>query len=288
MKNLILIISTSFILRITYGQNIPNSGFEQWQGNDPVNWNTPNTFTSTYGIVTVTPETTLPYSGSYAVKMETKSLFGFNVPGFITLGQITINVQNPNPVTILGGVPFNQRPQYFEGYYKYLPSQGDNCIFQAFLLKRNLQTNAIDTIAKAIFTQNVATNEWTLFKTEFQYYSQETPDTIQINFSSSNPNAALVGSKLYIDNISVTGGSFISNIVFKENYYYYLENNYLNFVLNKNTNLKTINLYDITGKKVFTKHTYNDIVKIIVEKNNLYLYEILTEKNRFTGKILVL
>lgn len=273
----------------SYSQEIPNSDFEQWQGNDPVNWHTPNSFTATYGVVTVTPETTAPYSGNYSVKMETKSLFGYTIPGFITSGQISVNVQNPNPVTILGGVPFSQRPQYFEGYYKYLPSTGDNCIIQAFLLKRNSQNNSVDTIAKALFTQNTTVSDWTLFKLEFQYLSQEYPDTIQINFSSSNPNTAVVGSKLYVDNISVTGGSLLNNYYFfKDNYSYYIENNELHFIFNKNFGAKVINFYDITGKKISLNEINSNRIKISLNKNKIYIYEIVTDESIYTGKIIAM
>ncbi|NMC99551.1 MAG: hypothetical protein GYA62_07520, partial [Bacteroidales bacterium] len=112
--NKYLLFVFTFYSFLSFGQTIPNADFENWTSGNPDGWQTPNSFTQQYGAVTVTQESANPQSGSYSVRLETKSIFGYAVSGLITNGQISINLSNTPPITILVGTTFTERPNHFK------------------------------------------------------------------------------------------------------------------------------------------------------------------------------
>ena len=89
MKKLyILLIIIVFGQGVAFAQNAatPNPGFENWTqvGNrwDPDDWNTLNPNTGIIGILTCTRATGADvHSGTYAIKLTTKSVFGVTANG---------------------------------------------------------------------------------------------------------------------------------------------------------------------------------------------------------------
>ena len=106
---------------------IPESGFENWSSggcDEPSGWNTVNGSTSILGLCTAQEETSNPYFGSSALKIETGEL-GFpvfqTVPGLVS--NRTIDIQSQS---VSGGVPFTERPTAFTGWYRAEPQNGDS------------------------------------------------------------------------------------------------------------------------------------------------------------------
>jgi Putative carbohydrate metabolism domain len=141
--------------------------------------------------------------GQYAAKLTTQSFSTLLVAGLLASGSF-----NPgnllNPLTI--GRPFTQKPANFKGCYKYSPVGGDSCAIISIITRWNTQTNQRDTIAEAggIFAN--AIDSYTNFDFPYEYYTQDTPDSIQLVLTSSADGAnsnGQVGSAMWVDNISL-------------------------------------------------------------------------------------
>jgi len=294
MKNFLLSV---FILISFYGfsQTIPNPDFENWTSGNPDGWQNPNSFTQTYGAVTVTQESASPQSGSYSVKLETKSIFGYAVTGLITNGQISVNLSNTPPITIIGGTNFTERPNHLKGYFKYTPATGDYCSITALLLKKNTGTNQFDTIGVAQYMCNTAVSSWTEFDAPFSYGMGDTPDTIQVVAMSSNPNAAVAGSILYLDHLYFEGGT-MGNQVLRLNdavqVYPNPANDILNVYFGKPIAKQAIvNIFNATGQQVkqdmIPANTQLTSINIYNLRKGLYFVQVQMGKENYTKKISV-
>jgi len=290
-----LLISFVFVGYFGMAQIIPNADFENWTGGNPNEWQTPNSYTQQYGAVTVTQEADNPHSGTYSVKLETKSIYGYAVSGLITNGQISVNLSNPNPITILGGTPFNERPNHFKGYFHCTPVSGDYCTIVALLLKKNVQTNQYDTVGIAQYINNTPVSDWTMFDAPFAYAMGDTPDTMQIVAVSSNPNAAIVGSTLWVDHLYFEGGT-LGNNIYKLNDKIQVfpnpANDLLNIYFGKPTAGQTsITIFNSTGQRI--KHTIIPAGTQISSLNiydltkGIYIIHIQNNNDRFVQKISV-
>lgn len=285
-----------FILNLAaLGQVIPNADFENWTSGSPDGWQTPNSFTQQYGAVTVTQESANPQSGNYSIKLETKSIFGYAVSGLITNGQISINLSNTPPITILGGTTFTERPNHFKGYFHYSPATGDYCTIVALLLKKNTQTNLFDTVGVAQFINNTSVSGWTMFDAPFAYAMGDSPDTLQIVALSSNPNAALAGSILWVDHLYFEGGT-LGNHTLKLNdavqIYPNPANDIINIYFGKPTaGQTTVSVFNSTGQRVketiIPSGTQITSLNIYDLRKGLYVVQIQSVNGRFVQKISV-
>lgn len=277
----------------SFSQNLPNPNFENWTSGNPDGWQTPNPYTQNYGVVTVTQESANPQSGNYSVKLETKNIFGYSLTGLITNGQISVNVNDTPPIKILGGTPFTERPNHFKGYFKYIPASGDYCSIIALLLKKNTSTNQFDTIGIAEYICNTTISTWTEFDAQFTYFMNDTPDTIQAVAMSSNPNAAVVGSILYLDSLYFEGGTMNNQVMCLNNLvqiYLNPANNILNVYFGNPTKKTVIvNLYNVTGQlvkqNIIPSNTQLTSLNLYNLKKGLYFVQVQLGKDNYTQKI---
>lgn len=221
MKNQIIFIflilgslTNSFCKKSESNQNpqntIPNSDFETWIEDDsfekPQDWNTSNF--SLYGVVTfntVEKITDNLQSGDFCSKLTTQSQLINNnevkVAGLITLGNFDVNLASRR-ARISGGIPFISKPIGLDGYYKYTAANIDSCFVDITLTKFNTQRSVQDTIAHARFSSSSVSN-WTHFDLPIKYFSNETPDSMNIVILSSDTSIFEAGSTLWIDNLSL-------------------------------------------------------------------------------------
>ena len=189
---------------------IPNSNSELWveetDFENPQNWSTSNF--SLYGVVTFNTVDKLTddvYSGSFCPKLETKSQFVNNsevkVVGLLTLGSFDVNLAT-RQAHITGGIPFISKPLGLEGYYKYTAANIDSCFVDIALTKFNSQLSVQDTVAHGRFSSSSVTS-WTHFDLPIKYFSDETPDSMNIVILSSDTSIFEAGSTLWIDNLSL-------------------------------------------------------------------------------------
>lgn len=206
------IVVMIFILMVTIGATgqtvVPNGGFETWINDttyeNPQYWDTPNKEISSIPIfgTTVVSKSTDHEEGIYSAKLETKhiAILPVNIPGFITLGNLTIDLINFT-YTITGGVPINDNPTHLQGFYKYIPKGGDSCLIAIALFKTI--GNVADTIGSGYFSTHDTINDWTPFSAWINYNTIATPDTMNIIALSSAQNTPTAGTILYVDNITL-------------------------------------------------------------------------------------
>lgn len=257
MKKIIFVLL--YLIGFTaYSQEIPNPGFEVWQNDagydEPETWTTPNStsYVFPFYVLTVTKETDA-YEGSFSAKLETKEIIGIPVPGLITLGELHVDVFN-NTSEITGGVPFSSRPDKINGYFKYFPQPNDSLLIAVFMLKHNNSTGNLDTIGIGAFSSAQTTNSFTAFEAAIDYYTEDIPDSMNILILSSDVTNPVVGSILYVDNLSFSNdvGNDYSSLETAGNVFPNPANDRLFFNLNAFSN-NIIEIYDLSGKRLIFK-----------------------------------
>ena len=210
----IFVLSTNLFSQ----QQVINSDFETWDlypgsngypdyenPNPDGTWATGNLSSHlTLGVTPMTEKTTDCVSGNYAVKMTTQEIFNLPAAGSCWLGTLTMS--GYTPITTFG-IPYTDKPNYFNGYYKYIPVQGDSCHIYAYLSKWNIATGKRDTIAWTALLGKTTVSTYHTFSLEFDYYLQDTPDSITMVFTSSANGEnyeGQIGSTLYIDNVKLS------------------------------------------------------------------------------------
>jgi hypothetical protein len=205
---LILLSMVFFVKSFSQGI-VPNGDFELWTSHtnyqDPLYWDTPNAEVATIPIfgVEVVTRSTDHESGSYSVKLTTQhiTLPAFDIPGFITLGNLTINLTS-GTYSVTGGVPVTDRPTHLQGYYKFLPVGGDSCVIGIGMLKR--QGGIRDTIGSGYFSTKSAVTDWTFFSAWIDYTDTIAPDSMNIvALSTAQETGMHAGTTLYVDNLSL-------------------------------------------------------------------------------------
>jgi len=170
-----LLLSALFVVAViaamAQDEDIPNAGFEEWAGGEPVDWNTLDGDILGTEFDMVTEENDDPYSGVASARLETVSEFIFlygevEMPGLITLGELEVDPINQDG-DVFGGVPYTGTPESLSGYYKYFPAEGDTAALGAVLYKWNGTTR--DTLAGGDFTVWEEVSEWTEFVAEMEY-----------------------------------------------------------------------------------------------------------------------
>lgn len=209
-KNLYFVLLVLIAQTKVFSQQIPNSNFEQWDGNDPIPW----TAYITYIIKFYTAEkTTDAKDGQYAVKLETVNFFGYKIPGMIQLGQLNTSTLEP-----YGGIPFTSKPNAMSIWLKYFPQNGDSLVIYCYLSKYNPITHKRKLFGGTFWTLNRTVSKYTQFLIPIYYIDTLIPDTINI-FISSSYKQITPGSKAFIDKIELLYGNYLlpPNADFPEN-----------------------------------------------------------------------
>lgn len=209
MKYIITIVALfSIFSNDVLAQATPNAGFENWTSvsafpsnyDVPDNWDNANPQTaivSTYSCEKATGGDV--HTGSAAVKLITKNIFGNDVPGVVTTGTLPSSAGNP----ITGGMPYTLRPDSIVGWYKYTPQGGDNGFAEITLF--GSAANNADTVAKATFETPTATvGTYTRFSAPLVYFSSNAVANSIWLLSSSNSDVSLaVGSEAFYDDLEL-------------------------------------------------------------------------------------
>ena len=259
MKFLFLVlflITSSYI----YTQDIPNNSFETWftatEGHeDPENWSTANTTTNVFPVNKITTtKTDDAYDGSYAAKLTSQAVLTFVAPGFISLGDVNINIWT-QVASITGGIDFNLFPERLTAYYKYSPAEGDFFRFGMWML-RDDGSDVPDTVATALYNGYDEMSEYTYLSINVEYRNEFQPEILNIIAISSNPDNPAAGSTLIIDKIELEYSTgIIENLSDK-----------LSLFPNPTTDSFKINdyfigskltIFDAIGREVYLVNNYN-------------------------------
>lgn len=177
---------------------IPNGGFETWNGTDPASWSTLNPITSLAGFYTAEQGTPAPQGSSYLKLTSTFSaLFGDVLPGYA----VCSNYDFSSGTGDLGGFPYTNRPLYMNGVFKYSTPGVDQAGAAVVFTKWNTTTNTRDTIGGGVlFFDNTAS--WTNFSIQIGYTMPDNPDTCSI-FLTSSIDVGVDGSTFSVDDLSL-------------------------------------------------------------------------------------
>lgn len=198
-KTITLLLAIAFHAS-AFSQALPNQSFENWTSagsyDDPDNWSTLNSATSTFGVITAQKATgTDVHTGNAAILLKTLWVLIQNANGLATTG--TINVANQ---TIDGGIPYTLRPDSLTGWYKCDP-QGVDFGFVDFTL---LDAAGTDTVGFAHFqTPNAAVSTYTYFSVPIVYYNTNVPALSRCVLSSSAGYTSVLNSVLIVDDLEL-------------------------------------------------------------------------------------
>jgi len=311
MKKIITISIAVILASIAVAQTeLPNMNFEDWhenhystwfpnnfywEPNTDGNWNIWETGNSASTTVNVFPteRTEDAESGNYAVRMETKSVFGQPAAGNIFTGHFIADMFDSQA---LFGVPFTGTPDAFRGWYKFTPGtidgNPDTCAIYAILSKWN-GTQRVE-IAKAELYTYQTVSSYTSFDLPFVYLSTDVPDTISIVLTSSKHGDEFIGgtgSTLFADDLSLYyDNSIVEDATNKMDVKIFFNSYSQSIRIQRNTNASAhIDLYDITGKKIFTAAVYSNFAEIKLPNlhSGVYICAYSSKFETTTQKIMI-
>ena len=242
MKKFILLnasISLIIGLNSIFAQSIQNGDFEQWTTQGP--FPTPNSWVGGPSIT----QSIDAHAGSFAIHLQTGVFVNpmtgdtLIIPGISATG---ISGQGPGTQPTIG-FACTGRPDSLIGYYKYTAANsGDIPTFEVRISKWNTTSNLPDLIGGA-FIQGIESSIYTRFSFPISYQASTIPDTAVVTLMSSDPAALLLGSELWVDDVSFVYNSagikdetLIASLVIKQQN----DQVVLNHCLNKS--LKIINM----------------------------------------------
>ena len=218
---------------------IPNEGFEQWSGSNPVNWVSGNV----EGFTFVTPSGN-PLSGQFAARLETKAILNNLVPAVLSAGADG------------EGFPASQRHGQLSFYYKFSKTVSTAYLYVSVGFKKGEEG-----IGAGVLAINTPADSYTPVTIPVTYINNEIPDlaVILIQVTDQNLNPAASGSYAEIDDLSF---SILTDVNDEETAVndFSLEQNYPN-PFNPSTRINyqiakddfvTLKLYDIIGNEIAT------------------------------------
>jgi hypothetical protein len=216
---------------------IPNEGFEQWSGSNPVSWVTGNV----EGFTFVTPSGN-PLSGQFAARLETKAILNNLVPAVLSAGSDG------------EGFPVTQRHGQLSFYYKFHKTVSTAYLFVSVGFKKGE-----DGIGAGVLAINEPADNYTPVTIPVTYINSEIPDlgVILIQVTDQNLNPVASGSYAEIDDLSFSILTDVNDEVAGVNDFS-LEQNYPN-PFNPSTRINyqiakddfvTLKVYDIIGNEV--------------------------------------
>lgn len=244
----LMTIIFAMITSVSFSQAVANGDFEAWDSgltfDNPTDWESPNAAIALFSSDWIlTQESADAHGGMYSAYIEAKTITvpfvgTYDIPGILTLGDISVN-QTAGTADINGGVPFTDRPDQLEGFYKFVPVGTDQFLVEVVLLDYDDVNEVIlDTIGVGYYTSNTASVGWEQFIAPITYSSTANPNYMNITILSTNPGNIQVGSGVYVDDLSFfTSPQTTPDLFFSE----YMEGSSYN---------KALEIYNGTGAPV--------------------------------------
>jgi len=264
MKNLLFIVLIFTGISISFAQNIPNAGFEDWypytSGVYPDFWTTSDSIAANNGGGKSVYDSTDAFEGSKCMHLKSVAIviIVFNVtgPGIATNGQISFN---GSTFQFFGGSPDTSRSRFFTARYKYFPTNGtDAAVVKVYLLKNNGGTR--DTIADGVAEISGTHSSYDQLVLAMNYRDFiNQPDTSLIIIQSSrgiNDPTLGVGSELVIDSLGFSGFVGVDELksaVSSVNIFPSPAKDYLNIDVALRNNISlSYGIFDMSGRLVKT------------------------------------
>ena len=228
---------TTLLFASNISAQIPNEGFEQWSGSNPVSWVSGNV----EGFTFVTPSGN-PLSGQFEARLETKSIMGNLVPAVLSAGSDG------------EGFPVSQRHGQLSFYYKFSKTVNTAYLFVSVGFKKGE-----DGIGAGVLAINTPADNYTPVTIPVTYINEEIPDlgVILIQVTDQNLSPAASGSYAEIDDLSFSILTDVNDESAGVNDFS-LEQNFpnpfnpstrINYQIAKD-NFVTLKVYDIIGNEV--------------------------------------
>lgn len=228
---------TTLLFASNISAQIPNEGFEQWSGSNPVSWVSGNV----EGFTFVTPSGN-PLSGQFAARLETKSIMGNLVPAVLSAGSDG------------EGFPVSQRHGQLSFYYKFSKTVNTAYLFVSVGFKKGE-----DGIGAGVLAINTPADNYTPVTIPVTYINEEIPDlgVILIQVTDQNLSPAASGSYAEIDDLSFSILTDVNDESAGVNDFS-LEQNFpnpfnpstrINYQIAKD-NFVTLKVYDIIGNEL--------------------------------------
>jgi len=269
-------------------QQLPNSGFENWDSFSAINgykndratdWNTVN---ATMPIDTGIPQTcfqsTDAHSGSNSIRLL--SVVYALAPSGVVNGIASTGTINTTTQEIDGGLSFTSRPDSLTGWYKTNPQTGDYATIELVL-----KGASNDTIGWARFEGSptpVAT--WTRFSVPLVYSSGDIPVLAVSLLSSSFGFSAVAGSELWVDDLELiynpAGVDEIDNLTSV-----FYANNRLSW--KGDHQFTSISIYNLNGQLIIDQQNLNNNSLDLMLNKGLYLVSLTSDEGVFTKKLSV-
>ncbi|UOQ67598.1 T9SS type A sorting domain-containing protein [Hymenobacter volaticus] len=189
-------------------QAVPNGNLENWEQRNgserPVNWSTTDDLLDAIGVPVISnavSKTSDKQSGTFAVKLENKALFGgLATGGFLALGTLP-DLESEEFL----GVPFTSRPTHLQFHYKQTGTNiADDSARVVVALTRYVNGHR-EVVGGTESLLRSAPSSYTLMSLPLRYLSTATPDSVFLLFDSATAESFTLGNALYLDNIAFTG-----------------------------------------------------------------------------------
>ena len=209
---------------VLYGQQLENSGFENWEPInfgliEPVDWSTIKT--SDNDILSSAAPLTFDrsedaHSGIYSLKLYNVQVFPTLVAtGAITNGKfyavydLDSSYSYTNPSDPQWNTPFTARPDSLVGWFKFFPKENDAAQFKVILHVDECKLPENGTLpnwvgmAVYVTDHGVTYNNWTRFSVPFNYFNENTPEFVLNVINSGDSTTAVDSSYLLVDDLQL-------------------------------------------------------------------------------------
>lgn len=218
---------------------VPNSGFEQWDQGEPIDWITSNEW-----FLNTVSQTASSRSGLSALKLQTLSMNEFLIPAIVSAG------------TDGYGFPISQRHEQLSFYYKFNKTVSTAYLYIAVGLKKSGET-----IGAEFITITDAADDFVAMNIPITYLSNEVPDsaTIVLQVADQVSDTSASGSYAVIDDISFNAVSDVeeddlklSDFILAQNYPNPFNPSTIISWQSPRGSWQTIKVYDLLGRVVAT------------------------------------
>jgi hypothetical protein len=294
MRKTLLFITAGLLSCLSYGQMLPNMGFENWETigtyAEPMDWNTANECSAQISIVSVT-ESNDVHSGGSSARLETKDFLGvLKVNGVVTTATMICDPSNPGQV---GGYSETARPDSMVFWAKYAPVDIDTAYCQVLFFGEGGNT---DTISNDKFNVVGTVSDWTRFSFPINWLTAENPTMASVLFNSSwgngNLNQGFAGSVFFVDDAEWTMTEPESISEEEAQKWKLTPNPVSNFLtVSGSASGGQLDVFNTTGKLVggWNLEAFQSTIDLSDLPVGLYLYQLTTRNNEpiKTGKFLV-